>query len=321
MLGLSDRLSVLIYHRVLPQPDPLLPDEVDATRFERQVRVLKRYFNLLPLQEAVEALKAQRLPPRAAAITFDDGYADNLTVAAPILARHGVPATVFVATGYLDGGCMFNDVVIEAIRRTRKERIGLDFLGLGTVEVGSFEARRVLVGRLLQALKYLSEGERLTKTRRVAEVAEVEPRADLMLKSNQVRELRRFGVAVGAHTVTHPILTRLTNAEAREQIAGSRARLEEILAERVTLFAYPNGKPHEDFGLEHVRMVADLGFDAAVTTAWGAASPASDPFQLPRFTPWDRGASQFAVRLLLSRIKTPPEPLRDAAATSSPRLV
>jgi peptidoglycan/xylan/chitin deacetylase (PgdA/CDA1 family) len=309
MLGLNDRLSILIYHRVLQRPDPLFPDEVDAARFNEQLRVLKRYFRLMPLQEAVEALIARRLPPRAATITFDDGYADNLTIAAPVLAGHGVPATVFVATGYLDGGCMFNDIVIEAIRRTRKEQIDLEFVGLGTVRVGSLEARRNLVDQLLRALKYLPEDERLTKARRIAKVAEVEPPRDLMLSTSQVRELRRLGIRIGAHTVTHPILTRLSTNEAREQIAGGRARLEETLAERVTLFAYPNGKPHEDFGPEHARMVADLGFDAAVTTAWGAASVTSDRFQLPRFTPWDRSPTRFALRLFLSRLRPPPAPL------------
>jgi len=309
MLGLNDRLSILIYHRVLPVPDPLLPDEVDAARFDRQVRVLKQYFNLLPLQEAVAALFARRLPPRAATITFDDGYADNLTVAGPILARYGVPATVFIATGYLDGGCMFNDIVIEAIRRSRKERINLDFIGLGATEIGSVEARRALIGRLPEMLKYLSEDERLSKARRIATAAEAEPPSDLMLTSGQLRDLRRLGIVIGAHTITHPILTRLSSREAREQIAGGRARLEDILGERVTLFAYPNGKPHEDFGAEHVQMVAGLGFDAAVSTAWGAASSASDRFQLPRFTPWDVSPARFALRLFLSRLNPPPDPL------------
>jgi peptidoglycan/xylan/chitin deacetylase (PgdA/CDA1 family) len=106
---------------------------------------------------------------------------------------------------------------------------------------------------------------------------------------------------IGAHTATHPILTRLAPADARREIDQSRERLTAILGEPVSLFAYPNGKPGQDYGAEHVRMVRDAGFTAAVSTAWGVASTNSDLFQLPRFTPWDRRPAKFALRLLLNR--------------------
>jgi hypothetical protein len=83
-------------------------------------------------------------------------------------------------------------------------------------------------------------------------------------------------------------------------MADGKAQLEAIIGGPVRLFAYPNGKPAEDFGPEHVALAKKLGFRAAVTTAWGAARRSSDPFQLPRFTPWDRQPTRFAVRLLLN---------------------
>src|SRR5437764_61689 len=122
-----------------------------------------------------------------------------------------------------------------------------------------------------------------------------------MLTSEALRSLRERGVAVGAHTVSHPILTRLSAEDARAEIAAGRKRLEELLDEPIDLFAYPNGKPLQDFTIEHSRLVQALGFRAAVTTAWGAASKASDLFQLPRFTPWDRSPLAFALRLLRYR--------------------
>jgi peptidoglycan/xylan/chitin deacetylase (PgdA/CDA1 family) len=108
-------LSILIYHRVLPVPDPLRAGEPDATRFDQQMRYLARHFSVLPLREAFRRLRAGTLPRRACCITFDDGYADNLTVALPILEKYGLPATIFIATGYLDGGRMFNDAAIDAL--------------------------------------------------------------------------------------------------------------------------------------------------------------------------------------------------------------
>src|SRR5438067_12205090 len=97
-------LSILIFHRVTPAADPLLPDIPDAAAFERVVRLLVEHFNVIPLSEAAARLLRASLPPRALCITFDDGYADNHDVALPILARHGVTATFFIATGFLGGG-------------------------------------------------------------------------------------------------------------------------------------------------------------------------------------------------------------------------
>ncbi len=121
MLALASegRLSILIFHRVLPERDPLFPGEPTAAEFDALLDHLKRRFSVLPLAEGISASMITRFPRPALAMTFDDGYADNLAVAAPLLRKHGIPATLFVATGYLDGGVMWNDVVIAAFRRRR----------------------------------------------------------------------------------------------------------------------------------------------------------------------------------------------------------
>jgi peptidoglycan/xylan/chitin deacetylase (PgdA/CDA1 family) len=131
--GRAARLSVLMYHRVLPEPDPVT-GEVHAEHFEQQMRALREFFTVLPLTEAVDRLTAATLPARAAAITFDDGYADNALVALPILKAHGLHATFFVADGYLNGGRMFNDTVIEAVRRVDGPALELGFNSVGNGE-------------------------------------------------------------------------------------------------------------------------------------------------------------------------------------------
>src|SRR5688500_10667438 len=108
------KLSILIYHRVHAEVDPIFPAEVDAKQFGLQLNWIKSLFNVLPLDEAIEALEQNRLPARTAAITFDDGYADNTEVALPILKKHNLSATFFICTGYLDGGRMWNDTIIES---------------------------------------------------------------------------------------------------------------------------------------------------------------------------------------------------------------
>ncbi len=298
--GARGRLSILIFHRVLPAPDPIFPGEASAAWFDAMLGWLKAWFNVLPLDEAVRRLGEGRLPARAAVITFDDGYADNHDVALPLLQRHGLPATFFIATGFLDGGRMWNDSVIEAVRRCPAAELDLAGLGegdLGRHAVGTAEEKRRAIEAVIGAIKYQPLAARAALVERIGERAGAELPGDLMMTADQVRALRRAGMQIGGHTVSHPILATLDDGAARYEIAEGKRRLEEILGEPVTLFAYPNGKPAADYSPASVALVRELGFQAAVSTAWGAAGPASDPFQLPRFTPWDRSRGRFALRL------------------------
>lgn len=291
-------LSILIFHRVLPEPDPLFPGEADARRFDVLMGRLKDWFNVLPLEDAVERLSRGSLPARAAAITFDDGYADNHEVALPILQRHGLSATFFIAVGFLNGGRMFNDTVIETVRRCAQPALDLTRLDLGQHDLRSIEARRQAIPALLNQIKYQPLAQRLDTVRTMAEIARVALPDDLMMTAQQVKGLRAAGMGIGAHTVHHPILARLESGAAEREIADSRDFLQGLLGEPVTLFAYPNGKPETDYRHEHVGMARRLGFKAAVSTAWGVARRDSDLFQLPRFTPWERSRWRFGLSLL-----------------------
>ena len=296
--GERGRLSVLIFHRVLPRPDPIFPNEVDATKFDQMMGWVKNWFNVLPLDEAVRRLTTSTLPARAAAITFDDGYADNHAVALPILQRHGLTCTVFVATGFLDGGRMWNDTVIESVRACPLNMLDLSSDGLGNHPIASDEQKREAIGAIIGQIKYLPVDRRAELTARIAHFAQASPPDDLMMTSAQVRDMFRAGMQIGAHTVSHPILARLELNLARKEIADSKMQLEELLGKRVGLFAYPNGKPGTDYLPEHASLAREMGFDAAVSTAWGTSDRSSDRFQLPRFTPWDRARLRFGARLV-----------------------
>lgn len=298
--GPRGRLHTLIFHRVLSQRDPLFPNEVTAEDFNAICCWLKIWFNVLPLGAAALQLRAGRLPSRALAISFDDGYADNHDLALPILQRHGLTATFFVATGFLDGGRMWNDTVIEAVRRCALPR--LDLAGtvaepLGPLPLATLQDRRDAISRIIGATKYLALPERNQWVQAVAERAAASLPDDLMMRSDQVRALHRAGMGVGGHTVSHPILARLTTTEVQHEVSEGRRRLQEITRAPVPLFAYPNGKPGKDYDERAVQVVQEQGFSAAVSTAWGAAHRGSDPLQLPRFTPWDRTRTRFGLRL------------------------
>lgn len=288
-------LSVLVYHRVLAAPDPLFPAQMDAARFAQHLDVLGEFFDVMPLPEAVARLRSGRLPRRAACITFDDGYADNATVALPLLRERGMHATFFIAAGFIDGGRMWNDTVIESVRRTPLAVLDATFAGIAELACTDMEQKRHAAEFLVGALKYLPIHERAELVNRIARDSRAQLPQDLMMSSRQVRELHSAGMELGAHTVNHPILATLPAAAARAEIASGRDMLEGMAGGRAALFAYPNGKPGQDYLPEHVAMVQALGFDGAFTTAWGRDS--ADPYQLPRFTPWDLSPRRFALRL------------------------
>ncbi|TQE99023.1 MAG: polysaccharide deacetylase family protein [Spiribacter salinus] len=301
--GARAKLVVLIYHRVLPEPDPLRPGEITVHDFTWQIESVSRVFTVLPLSEAAERLASGTLPARAAAITFDDGYMDNLTHALPVLQRFRVPATVFVATGTL-GRCMWNDKAIELLRQAPAQGLDTGELGLGILPASSITERRGSLFQLLAALKNLPRAQRDEILEGLLEGCGIMPPTGLMLDADGVRALHRAGIEIGAHTVHHPILSRIPLPEAEDEIARSRRTLESIVDAPVTSFAFPNGRRGVDYNEEHVALVRRLGFSAAVSTEHGPNRSWQNRFELRRFTPWDKTPLRFVGRLMLSAMRS-----------------
>jgi peptidoglycan/xylan/chitin deacetylase (PgdA/CDA1 family) len=293
------RLSVLIFHRVLRTPDPLLPYEPDAAQFTQIMDWIASNFTPLSLSEGVDRLENGTLPYGAVCLTFDDGYEDNLSIAAPICAQRGIPFTVFVASGYLDGGIMWNDRVIESVRRAEGESLDLSDLGYGRHRLGEPQSRARLIEALLKRWKYLPFGEREALAREIqARFAPDLPSP--MLSRAQVHKLRALGAEIGGHTVSHPILSVTEASDAMREIADNKADLEALLGQRLRFFAYPNGSPDTDFSGTHVALAKRAGYDAAFTTQPGVSTQATDRYRMPRFTPWDRSPLRFSARLVLN---------------------
>lgn len=302
--GPKSKLSVFYFHRVLAEPDPLLPDEPDARGFDQIVGWIRSQFRVLDPVEACDRLFDGSLPSRPAVITFDDGYRDNFTVALPILQRHGLKAAFFVATGFLEGGMMFNDRVIEAVRRASVSSVTVRG-GSGSlieVPVRDIAERRAAIDAVLRAIKHLPPDERLQRVEELERGAgpgaasAQRPGAAMMMNPDQVAGLRRAGMRVGGHTRSHPILLKLPDAEALAEISGGLDDLAAILGERPSLFAYPNGKLGGDFDARHVAMVESAGCDYAFTTQAGAASRESRRLEIPRYTPWGTTSIRFGLQ-------------------------
>lgn len=301
--GRRGRLAVFCYHQVLEESDAYRDGEPTATEFRQDVETLDSVFKLLPFGEAVTRVASHSLPARAACITFDDGYENNHSLAAPILEQVGVPATFFVAGGAVDDGVMWNDLVIEAIIRSggSPKIDGADsFLELPASESGN----TAIVLALLMQLKYRPMQERLDTAKRLYldNVGGDLPR--LMMTRDQVADLAAKGFEIGGHTINHPILKELPDGEASEEIEACSQWVQSVTGLAPKTFAYPNGRPGIDFEEKHVKMVEEAGFSAAASTDWALARAGTNPLSVPRIGPWWRQGRGLESGLLRSYIRS-----------------
>jgi phosphatidylinositol alpha-1,6-mannosyltransferase len=319
--GQRAKLTILLFHKVPMRADPLTPAEPELSQFEHILDFMQENASVLPLSEAVRALTNGTLPRKAVAITFDDGYVEWLTTVSPALHARNLPATFFVTTEQLDGQTLWHERIIAAVRALPDYGARLPYGFGGFSDLSQQSSRIQLVRELQERLKYAPLSERLG----AIEVIEAQARLPLArpkaFDRQSVRELNSQGFEIGGHTISHPILNECSDQDAMREIGSCKEELESIIGGSVDAFAYPNGRPVMDYEGRHVAMVKACGYKAAVATSGGAASQASDVYQLPRFTPW--GATNERVALQVARNLISPErkvsvnvPLEAAQETS-----
>lgn len=284
------RLSILTYHGVSARHDDLgalAGLHAAASVFEEQMAYLRKRHPVLPLEDALERLASGRpLPRGAVSITFDDGYRNNFEVAFPVLRRHGLPATIFLATSFVGRDRMiWHDRVGHALRCATVPEVKL---GPHAWPLGSRAAALRAFSGITAALKTVSETEMQAGLISLEEQCGVpeSPAPTLhdseIMDWDEVRAMRDSGlVTFGSHTATHPILSRLTPSRVREELERSREKIESELASPCRLLAYPNGQP-EDVTDEVVRCAAASGYSHAMTTVVGRARPGGDAYRVPR---------------------------------------
>lgn len=296
---------VLFYHKVQRRPVGVWGEHVlAAEEFEQHIAWLAREYQPVPLSLLVEGLRGNSLlPPRTVALTFDDGYRNNLAVAAPILRRHGVPATLFVATGLVGTNQwmwayelehLFARYPLGRIAECARHPVLAHLCALGL-------DKRVTMMACVEYLKLAPMEELHEVLGRLRSRLPVEQdEENRFLSWDEVRRLRdAYGFELGAHTETHPILHHLAPEEVDRELRACRDTLERELGTRPTLFAYPNG----DTTPEVTEQVGRY-FTAAFTTCSSACSPSLPLLELPRIAAPER-VSELAHLLTLQHLQTP----------------
>jgi peptidoglycan/xylan/chitin deacetylase (PgdA/CDA1 family) len=302
LLG-RNQFSILIYHQVFTEKDLMRPSEPDVATFSWQMALIKRFFTPLSLSEALEHKNKGTLPSDTICITFDDGYLNNLEVAAPILKQFGIPATVYIATGFSQGENMFNDRVFDLVANEELITLNVKALDEDSLSLSCIEQRIKAAHFVIGKIKYIPFEERKLIIDALYQENNIHSHARRMMNNEQILALAAQGIEIGAHTLDHPILQSLPLNQQRSQILQSKMMLEKLLGYKVKGFAYPNGKLNDDYSFDTRNLVEELGFEYAVSTNWGTTSKRSDHFQLKRFTPWDQSPLKFHLRLILNMLK------------------
>jgi peptidoglycan/xylan/chitin deacetylase (PgdA/CDA1 family) len=279
---------VLGYHRVGLSTHAPYDLHVSPKHFAEQLEVLYHDAHPMHLHELVDGLRRGCLSARAVAVTLDDGYADTLHTALPVLERFRVPATIFVATGYVGREFWWD----ELGRLLRHNDPGLS--GKQQALMGIYDARSS--GQTYERIHYylmrLPAAERdamLTALGALARLGPSSQRFTCLTKDELVQLARSELICVGSHTVTHPELASQTYPEQRWEVESSKYYLESLLGRSVRALSYPNGS----LSATTRTLVQEAGYALACGSVPDVCSPRSNPFSLPRFWVPDWGGEQF----------------------------
>lgn len=293
------RVFILEYHEVCGSPEGEREGIVSAQRLEAHLRFLAPHHEVVTVAEAARRLGSGALGHGLGrdllVLTFDDGYRGNYEHAWPVLRRLGMVGTVYLASGFLDGEPLWFDTVRRSLQALAGRELALPASTQDVLRSALGEwpiAADQVVGRL----KYAPVDTRLEAVHALAELElERTPAAEPM-SWEEATEMIEQGAEMGAHTVTHPILSRLDARRQEEEIARSRRRIARATGHEPTTFAMPNGS-EKDYDAATLEVLRRLGFAASVTTRRGSNRPGCDLFTLRRLGIGADSNSLLAARL------------------------
>jgi peptidoglycan/xylan/chitin deacetylase (PgdA/CDA1 family) len=307
---MADRLLILAWHNVEATWYHPAPPGAGMRGLARQLGQIKRFANVLPLASALDSLAQGRpLPPRAVALTFDDGYLDNLQLAVPLLERLDLPATFFLVPDLLSRRTSpWWEMLAWAFTSSSRAAVTWDERPLGTRGRDGQQS-------FLWAAERLKTLDHVGLEQAMAELLELlEPEGrppdlhELFLDWDGAAQLVRHGFPIGSHTMRHAILSRETTEAQTRDLAMSRTRLEGELDIRIELVAYPSGT-RADYDANTMGAALTAGYRYGLAAHAGICSRPALPYAVPRFVMQPhRGFSETLARRVIGRLKPAARP-------------
>jgi peptidoglycan/xylan/chitin deacetylase (PgdA/CDA1 family) len=278
---------VLGYHRIAEAENDSFYNCISPIHFEQQMEVLHKHANPINLDALVAYIKDGEAPPKTVCVTIDDGYADALYNAKPILEKYEIPATVFVTTGNLGGEFWWDELeryTLQApdnagLLRLRKDKLNLEW-DFNHKDPAKRASQIISIADFLRPLDETIRQQMLYKIKEWSRYSNGElPPVRSMTPTELVSLMEGTLLQIGSHTVTHPMLSKLSKQERWYEINQSKQDLEEILSKPVLGLSYPNGC----FEKGDPELVLKSGYRYACVSKNGMVRSNSDRFQLPRF--------------------------------------
>lgn len=270
-------VTIINYHRVDNDSDVFL-DKLDTQTFEKQLQYVEERFEIIPLNELSQRLKAGTSEGNSyAAITFDDGYKDNFAQVLPILRKHGIKAAFFPITDVLDRKSM---LWVDEVRYLIHHYDDKEIRWNGKlINIGSPVEREEAINQILSSLRSKDTGEGLRKLReRCGDEAPYELMESLYMSWDEIREISEEGHVIGSHTRSHPDLTQLSVSETRKEVVESKTRLEKELGVEIDAFAYPFGASND----QTEKLIESAGYLFGLGSEPGLVRENPDLFNLRR---------------------------------------
>jgi peptidoglycan/xylan/chitin deacetylase (PgdA/CDA1 family) len=291
-------VCIFTYHRVVESGTNNVGGHPTSPVFEAQVKALNAILPVRPLEQALRELRDGELRKSVSAITFDDGYADNYLIAAPILKKHNLSATFFVSTDHIGGSAIAGERIQTAFEHTSKRTLNLSDFGLPCFVFNNKDAAANTQSALRQIIKYFAPEHRDQVTEAIVERLDFRGEMPKMMSAEQIKKALELGMAIGSHSHRHLIMSTVDLDACRQDVLKSIAALESITGAKPSMFAYPNGRQGSDYGQQHSELLQELGFNFALTTNRGLAKAGFNAMEVPRLSPWDITRRRFQLRLL-----------------------
>jgi peptidoglycan/xylan/chitin deacetylase (PgdA/CDA1 family) len=292
---------ILCFHRVTNEKHSWLRVYPDADGFEWRMRALQSLLPIYDLESALDNLRDGSLKKTVAAVSFDDGYKDNIDVAFPILNRLAIPATFFVSTGFLGSSGLTGERLRQAFATTSETQLKVPEVQESSLIWTDELSRSQVMTKVNRSLKYMHWLERERLTNEIVSALGSKDDASAMMTSEDLLKLEAAGMKIGSHSHMHAIGNVISDEEFTTDLQSSLSVLSSKLNNPISIFAFPNGKTQLDYGAKHLPLVKAVGFKYAITSNPGIVEPSFEAFAVPRFTPWDNTRVKFSLRLMMAR--------------------
>lgn len=296
--NLKNRLIILTYHSFTDgSPVPLL-NRMPVLEFERQIIYLKKYYHIVSLSKGLELIQGDNDNARNArpfvSITIDDGFSDNYYGAFPILRKHGIPATIFLSTDFIDNGRPpWPTQIVKTLRRTLKTQTSFPF----SMPISTEHEKSMAIKIIKGSWRSITPEERFELLEGLGKHLNVSPESEILpLNWDQIREMKEFGIEIGSHTVYHSMLPAIDRDPVLTELVISKRRIEEETDMECSFFSYPDGSWNDDSRFSVIK----TGYKGAVTQDWGSNSRHQDKYSLKRIEiPYNEKLEVFACRVTL----------------------